>query len=149
MRSLRYLNLALAFALLAPMAAKAQGSNQEEAGDISEIDRDSNGPLKERIHPVSGRKVLFVPPLWSSGILELPGEEGRALLAELTAHIRKPEFAYWHAYRPGDLLAWDNWRFLHAAGGTPGKYRRTMWTVVIRGGPVFGRVVEPGEFLAA
>jgi taurine dioxygenase len=100
-------------------------------------------------HPRTGRKVLFVPPLWSSGILELPGEEGRALLDELIAHIRKPEFAYWHSYRPGDLLAWDNWRFLHAAGGTPGKYRRTMWTVVIRGGPVFGRIIEPGESVAA
>jgi taurine dioxygenase len=96
-------------------------------------------------HPRTGRKVLNLPPLWASGIVELPGEEGRKLLDQLIAHIRQPQFAYWHSYRPGDLLAWDNWRFLHAAGGTPGKYRRTMWTVVIRGGPVFGRVIEPRE----
>ena len=91
------------------------------------------------IHPHSGRKSLNVPPLWASGIVEMPGEEGLALVAELIAHITRPEFAYWHRYRPGDIAAWDNWRFLHAAEGTPGRYARLIWSVVIRGGPVIGR----------
>jgi taurine dioxygenase len=96
-------------------------------------------------HPLTGRKVLNLPPLWATGIVELPGEEGRALLDELMAHIHRPEFAYWHSYQPGDVAAWDNWRFLHAAGGTPREYVRTMWATVIRGGPVFGSVVEPRQ----
>ena len=96
-------------------------------------------------HPHTGRQVLNIPPLWASGIVELPGEEGRALLDRLIAHIRQPQFAYWHGYRRHDVVAWDNWRFLHAAGGTPGRYRRTLWSVVIRGGPTFGRTLEQGE----
>jgi taurine dioxygenase len=90
-------------------------------------------------HPHSGNKSLNVPPLWASGILEMPGPEGTALLDELKAHIVRPEFAYWHRYTLGDVVAWDNWRFLHAAGGTPGRYSRTMWSVVIRGGPEIGQ----------
>jgi len=92
-------------------------------------------------HPNSGRKALNVPPLWTAGIVEMPGEEGRRLVDELIAHITRPEFIYWHRYRPGDIAAWDNWRFLHAAEGTPGRYARLIWSVVIRGGPVLGRPI--------
>jgi taurine dioxygenase len=94
-------------------------------------------------HPRTGRKSLNVPPLWSAGIVELPGAEGEALVAELIAHIRKPEFAYWHGYRLGDVVAWDNWRYVHAAGGTPGRYVRTLWSTVIKGGPVIGEEIAP------
>jgi taurine dioxygenase len=93
-------------------------------------------------HPRTGRQSLNVPPLWASGILELPAAEGRAVLGELIAHVRRPEFAYWHSYSPGDLVGWDNWRFLHAGSGTPGRHARTLWTTVIRGGPVIGKVIE-------
>lgn len=48
--------------LLAPLAARAQGteeglppsSAEEEAGDVSEVDKDRQGPLRERVRPVSG-----------------------------------------------------------------------------------------------
>ena len=93
-------------------------------------------------HPRTGRQSLNVPPLWASRILELSGAEGRALLDDLFAHVRRPEFAYWHSYTPGDLVGWDNWRFLHAGSGTPGRHARTLWTTVIRGGPVIGKAIE-------
>lgn len=93
-------------------------------------------------HPKTGRRVLNLPQQWACGIVELPGAEGKALMDQLFAHLLQPQFAYWHDYRPGDLVAWDNWRFLHAAGGTPRGYVRTMWSVVIRGGPSFGRVLD-------
>jgi len=96
-------------------------------------------------HPNSGRKALNLPPLWASGIVELPGEEGRALIGELLAHLTSPEFVYWHRYEPGDIAAWDNWRFLHAAEGTPGRHARLIWSVVIRGGPVMGREIGRRE----
>jgi len=95
-------------------------------------------------HPITGTKSLYIPPLWVSGIVEMPGDEGAALLDELTAHMTQPRFAYWHSYAPGDVSVWDNWRFLHAAGGTPRRYKRTLWSVVIQGGPILGT-----ELLAA
>jgi taurine dioxygenase len=89
-------------------------------------------------HPFTGKRALNVPPLWAAGIVELPGDEGRALLEQLIAHILQPYFAYWHVYKPGDVAVWDNWRFLHAAGSTPGRFVRTLWSVVIQGGPELG-----------
>jgi taurine dioxygenase len=82
-------------------------------------------------HPVTKRKVLNVPPLWSAGVVELPGTEGIALIEELVAHVKQQKFQYWHRYQPGDALIWDNWRFVHAAGGTPGRYARTLWGVML------------------
>jgi taurine dioxygenase len=89
-------------------------------------------------HPHTGEKILNVPPMWAAGIVELPGAEGDALLAELVAFVKQERFQYWHRYRVGDALIWDNWRFLHAASGTPGRYVRTMWTVMVQGGPEVG-----------
>ena len=91
-------------------------------------------------HPISGRLVLNLPRLWAAAIEELPGSKGQELMERLLAHITQPRFQYWHHYLPGDALIWDNWRFLHAASGTPGRFVRTMWSVTIRGGPLLGRV---------
>ena len=96
-------------------------------------------------HPHSGRKALNCPPLWAAGIVELPGEEGRELVAELIAHLTGEQFVYWHRYLPGDIAAWDNWRYLHSAEGTPGRCVRRLWSVVIRGGPVMGREIGRRE----
>jgi taurine dioxygenase len=93
-------------------------------------------------HPHTGKTVLNVPPLWADTIVEMPEDEGRALIAELIAFIQKPEFQYWHSYQPGDAVIWDNWRFLHAAGGTAGRYVRTIWSVTVDSGPELGRPLE-------
>lgn len=87
-------------------------------------------------HPVTGAKVLHAPPLWGAGIVELPGEQGKALIAELTNHVTQQKFQYWHRYEVGDALLWDNWRFMHAAGGTPGRHVRTMWSFAISPGSI-------------
>lgn len=93
------------------------------------------------VHPVTGEKILNVPPLWSAGIVEMPGAEGDALLEELVGFVKQPRFQYWHQYSVGDAVLWDNWRFVHAAGGTPGRYVRTLWAINIIGGPVLGEVL--------
>lgn len=42
--------------LLAPTASFAQ--SEEDAGDVSEIDKDRTGPLRERVRPVSGHLFM-------------------------------------------------------------------------------------------
>jgi taurine dioxygenase len=95
-------------------------------------------------HPKSGRKVLNIIPLYDAGIVEIPNEEGDALLQELLDHVLQPRFQYWHQYRVGDAVLWDNWRSLHAASGTKGKYVRTLWSIVIDSGPDLGRPMPEG-----
>jgi outer membrane beta-barrel protein len=48
----------LLLALLA-VPAFAQKSSEDEAGDVSEVDKDSSGPLRDRIRPVSGHQFLM------------------------------------------------------------------------------------------
>ena len=96
-------------------------------------------------HPVSGRKVLNFPPMWAAGIAEMAGPEGEALTQALIEHITQPKLQYWHRYALGDAVLWDNWRFLHKAGGTPGRYARTIWSITLNSGPQIGRVAGNGQ----
>jgi outer membrane beta-barrel protein len=52
---LRWFTLALCLVSFSGYAQKAE----EEAGDVSEVDKDSSGPLKDRIRPVSGHLLLM------------------------------------------------------------------------------------------
>lgn len=48
------------WALLASLlAAPAFAASEDEAGDVSEVDKDSSGPLKDRVRPVSGHLFLM------------------------------------------------------------------------------------------
>ncbi len=67
-------------------------------------------------HPSTGRKSLYLAS-HASHVVGWPLEEGRKLLAELTAHATQPQFVYRHPWRLGDLVAWDNLSTMHR--GTP------------------------------
>ena len=68
-----------------------------------------------RVHPETGRKVLFVDELWTERIVELEADESASLLAFLFEHVKKPAFTMrWH-WQPHDLALWDNRAFQHYA----------------------------------
>lgn len=90
-----------------------------------------------RTHPVTGRRGLFINEAHTSCITGLPEAEAAALLAELCAHIVRPEFRYEHEWRAGDLLMWDNVAVQHKANfdyDLP--LRRVMHRTTVRGVPV-------------
>ena len=89
-------------------------------------------------HPITGRKILNVSHMWSSAIVELPGEAGTELIHRLLEHTTKPEFVYWHDYQNGDVVIWDNYRLAHSASGVKGKYRRQMYRTTIDGDAEIG-----------
>ena len=87
-----------------------------------------------RTHPVTGRNGLFINEGHSARIAGLPEEESTSLLAQLCAHIVKPEFRYEHSWRAGDLLMWDNVAVQHKANfdyDLP--LRRVMHRTTVRG----------------
>jgi len=91
-----------------------------------------------RTHPVTGRKGLFVNEGHTASIVGLPEEEGARLLAELYAHIVKPEFRYEHEWRAGDLLMWDNVAVQHKANfDYELPLRRLMHRTTVRGSVPF------------
>ena len=61
MRTLKLFGALALFASLTialPASAQRGGSSEDEAGDVSEVDKDRTGPLRERVRPVSGHLFL-------------------------------------------------------------------------------------------
>lgn len=86
-----------------------------------------------RAHPVTGRAALFVSEGFTTRIIELPEDEGRALLQRLFAHSVEPRFHYRHKWRAHDLVFWDNRSTMHLATGCPASERRTLYRTTVRG----------------
>jgi taurine dioxygenase len=90
-----------------------------------------------RTHPVTGRKALFVSPVYTVGIADLTPEEAKAILGFLFAHLTQAEFVYRHRWREQMLLMWDNRCTMHfAEGGYDGHLRLMHRTTVAGDAPV-------------
>jgi taurine dioxygenase len=65
-------------------------------------------------HPTSGRKILGIVEQFLDRVITpqkagLSNDEAIELLQRLVDHTRKPEFHYFHQWRDGDMILWDNW----------------------------------------
>lgn len=100
------------------------------------------------VHPMvyaqaeTGRKVLNVSPAYAVGIEGMGRQEGDALLEEVFAHCLNSPSEYRHAWRAGDMVAWDNWRILHNAEGTPVDHTRVVQRISIKGDYGLGRLAN-------
>lgn len=70
-----------------------------------------------RTHPESGARSIYINPIRIEGILGLDHREALPLLDDLLAHATAERFQYRHAWKPGDLVMWDNRCLLHKANG--------------------------------
>ena len=91
-----------------------------------------------RIHPVSGRKVLFVNPQFTLGIDGMDERESRQLLDTLFHQALVPEYQFRHHWQPHTIAMWDNRSTQHYAVHDYYPQRRYMERVTIKGGPVTG-----------
>ena len=68
-----------------------------------------------RIHPITGRKVLYANPgytMWIDGMDKL---ESGQILDYLFRHQERADFLYAHRWSKGDVLMWDNIGTVHNA----------------------------------
>ena len=86
-----------------------------------------------RTHPETGRKSLFVNPVYTIGLDARPEEEGKKLLGTLCARCIQEEFLYRHDWEPDMLLMWDNRCVQHFAEGGYDGYRRLMYRTTFAG----------------
>ncbi len=91
-----------------------------------------------RIHPVSGRKVLFVNPQFTLAIDGMEENESRALLDLLFRQALVPEYQFRLHWAPHTIAMWDNRSTQHYAVHDYYPQRRYMERVTIKGGPVTG-----------
>jgi len=100
------------------------------------------------VHPVTGVRVLEIVEQFLDRVIEseragLSESEADELLGELVEHLRKPEFHYFHVWRPGDLVLWDNWRSMHCTKGTkPGVKRLINRTTIAAGDVMLGKQLD-------
>ena len=79
-----------------------------------------------RVHPVSGRKVLFVNPQFTIAIKDMDERESRALLDTLFHQALIPEYQYRLRWRPHTVAMWDNRSVNHARTDFPGDEVRLL-----------------------
>lgn len=96
--------------------------------DFSQEERDALGGVRHpvvRVHPVSGRKAIYLGT-HASHIVGMPVPEGRVLILNLNEHASQRAFVYRHAWRRGDLVVWDNRCTMHRALPYDESYERDM-----------------------
>jgi len=83
-------------------------------------------------HPVSGRAILFVNPMHTHGFVGMRREEAWPLIEELANHATQDRFVYYHRWRVGDVLMWDERATMHRGAGdyNPDEHRVMLRTIV-------------------
>ncbi|HVB16539.1 MAG TPA: TauD/TfdA family dioxygenase [Stellaceae bacterium] len=83
-------------------------------------------------HPVTGRPILFVNPMHVHGFVGMEREAAWELIEELAEHATQDRFVYYHDWRVGDLLIWDERATMHRGAGDyrPDEHRVMLRTIV-------------------
>ena len=68
-----------------------------------------------RIHPLTGRPVLYANPGYTMWIDDMDRAESDTILDYLFRHQERAEFLYAHRWSVGDVLMWDNIGTVHNA----------------------------------
>ena len=79
-----------------------------------------------RVHPVSGRRVLYVNRQFCTRIKDLKPDESDALLEFLYRQATIPEYQLRVKWQPNTLVMWDNRSVQHYASHDYYPARRTM-----------------------
>jgi len=86
-----------------------------------------------RVHPVTGRKALFVNSMFTTRIVGLEKNESDALLRFLFEHVKRPEFHCRFRWRANSIAFWDNRCTQHHAIWDYFPRTRSGYRVTIRG----------------
>jgi taurine dioxygenase len=86
-----------------------------------------------RVHPLTGRKCLFLGRRRNAYIPGLSVSESEALLDTLWEQCRQPHLAWEQVWRVGDLIVWDNRCTMHRREPFSEQSRRLMHRTQIVG----------------
>ncbi len=93
-----------------------------------------------RLHPVTGKKAIFVSPQFTSHIKGMTDAESQSILDMLYRLTEIPEYQFRVGWKPGTMVFWDNRSTPHYAARDYLPHRRRMERVTLRGDAVVGAV---------
>ena len=132
---------------------RAQRANDHPRPPLTEAQKAATPDVTHPVvitHPITGRKVIYVNQVYTFGIVGMSEDDAAPLLAELYAHITRPEAVYVHKWRRGDVIIWDNWPTQHKAiGDYRLPQRRLMHRTAIMGAVPFESATPLEEGAAA
>lgn len=84
------------------------------------------------VHPRTGRRGLFLSPQHQIGFVGMTGEAGLKLMQELIDFATQDDFTYYHQWRVGDVVMWDDVSTFHrnAVDSDPAERRVFLRTIV-------------------
>ena len=83
-------------------------------------------------HHRSGRPILFVNPMHVHGFVGMERDEAWVLIEQLANHATQDRFTYYHSWRVGDVLMWDERATMHrGAGDYRPEERRVMLRTIV------------------
>lgn len=85
------------------------------------------------LHPITGKKVLFVNPQFTLYIKGMAEDESRTILEMLYRKTLVHEYQYRHRWQPNMVVFWDNRSVQHSALHDYYPKRRMMERVTIKG----------------
>src|SRR5712671_3316675 len=78
------------------------------------------------VHPDTGRRMLYLGRRRNAYLMGLELADSEALLDELWNFVARPEFAWEHVWKVGDLVLWDNRCTMHRRDPFDDSARRIM-----------------------
>jgi taurine dioxygenase len=97
-----------------------------------------------RVHPVTGRKALFINPVYTQRFDNMTVAESKPLLDYLHQHTIRPEFCVRWRWHPGTLAIWDNRCTMHLAINDYDGARRLLYRTTVVGEEPISAVVGKG-----
>ena len=86
-----------------------------------------------RTHPETGKKALYVNPMFTTRFEDMTEKESAPLLNYLFGHATRPEYCCRFVWAPYSLALWDNRAVQHYAVDDYKDYERVMYRVTVKG----------------
>lgn len=93
-----------------------------------------------RIHPVTGKRALFVNPQFTLSIKGMKEDESNALLGVLYRQAQIPEYQFRVQWKVNKMVFWDNRLVQHYAARDYLPERRRVERVTLKGDRPFGKI---------
>ncbi|MEM8975298.1 MAG: TauD/TfdA family dioxygenase [Pseudomonadota bacterium] len=89
-------------------------------------------PILRRV-PSTGDEALFLGRRTNGYIMDMPLDDSEALLDEIWAHATQEAFCYYHKWKVGQVVVWDNRMMMHMRKPFDESKARFMWRTQTKG----------------